>query len=494
MKEIKNAWWDYFSILGSQAVALPLSIVYISLVARIFGPEKWGTVALFLGVMQLLFCSGIGWTSGAIVRFGKDEFIKRGNLRLTSGSRILISAICFIFVSLAALVFRRQLTGYIGLPRNAFWLILTMLVIYSLSDHLTWMLKATGRMKHFAVSSAIRQAGLVIFILTAILIPVKKTAFVIINFEIYSYLAVIVFCLVSLRIKFFLPIEANAKMLSAILAYCWPSFLIFLLGYASNWMDYYFIRHFLDSASVGVYQAAYRLTQYIITPLMGITFLSFPLLMSLRVKGRQDLVRLYLVRLTPQVAFFWSSIVSLIIACGYLIIRAVFGESFNAASVPFVILLAGIGFQVLSIMYTSIFAVFDWLAYNSLILLIMCLINFFGDLLLIPRMGISGAAVAASISYAVSSVLYLTVANNLISLKARAALFYPLAGVLALAVVFSTGSTIIRIPAILAIIFVFALLTKKNRVFSVSDTVMLKKISMPVFLRSFLTRVYQLLS
>ena len=145
-------------------------------------------------------------------------------------------------------------------------------------------------------------------------------------------------------------------------------------------------------------------------------------------------------------------------------------------------------------MYTSIFAVFDWLAYNSLILLIMCLINFFGDLLLIPRMGISGAAVAASISYAVSSVLYLTVANNLISLKARAALFYPLAGVLALAVVFSTGSTIIRIPAILAIIFVFALLTKKNRVFSVSDTVMLKKISMPVFLRSFLTRVYQLLS
>ncbi len=494
IKEIKSAWWDYFSILGSQAIALPLSLIYISLIARLFGPEKWGIVTLFMGIVQLLFASGISWTSGSIIRFGKEEFIKQGHLRKTVSARVFIFVICSVILFSVSFALRKTITGYIGLPERDFGLIFAMVVVYAAADHLTWTLKAAGGMKRFAMSSAIRQFALIVFILTLFILPIARSVYTIINFEIFSYLAVIIFSLFSLKFSYYFPLELDFARVKDILVYSWPSAFIFLLGYASSWMHIYFINYFLAPYYVGMYQVAYRLMEYISTPLMAVTFLGFPLLMSVKAQGRQDLILLYIKRITPQVALFWGIVISAIMVVSNFIIGLLFGNVFAEAAMPFLILLLGLGFQVLSTMYTSIFAIFDWLVYNLVIMLIMCIINFFGDFMLIPVLGIKGAAVATSVSYAVAAVLYLFIANKLMSLRANSALSYPVLPVLSFLACLTVRQVYLRALIVAGLILMFIFISKQKKAFAQNDTAFLEKIEMPHFLKGWIRRVYLFLS
>lgn len=494
IKEIKNVWWDYFSVLSSQVIAIPISIIYISLITRSLGPEKWGIVVLFMSIVQFLFNWGINWTSSSIVRFGKEEFMKEGHLRKTFGARLLIILNLIIFFSPLLFFYKDKIISYIGIPKESFYLVILMFFFYTLSDFLMWILKATGRMRQFAMSSVFRQLTLIIFIAVYLLIPISLSIQTVINFEITSYLVTTIFCILFLKLNYLFPLKINIKQVKDILTYSWPLIFIFILGYASDWMDVYFIKYFLSSHHVGIYQAAYRMMFYINTPLMAIAILAFPVLMTIKTQGHNDLISIYIKDLTPQVSLLWNIIMSILILMSGFIIKLIFGNAFILATTPLIILLLGVGFQVLAVMYTSIFLIFDWLKHTLWIAIIMCIVNFVGDLILIPKIGIIGAAIATALSYALSSALYLYVANKLISLKAYKTLLYPVLPILSFLFYFGIKEISLRICFISILILIFIIMAKRTKIFNAADLALLEKIEMPSSLRRAINQIYLTLS
>ncbi|MDP3731673.1 MAG: oligosaccharide flippase family protein, partial [Candidatus Omnitrophota bacterium] len=466
----------------------------ISFVTRNLGPEKWGTLTLFMSIIQLLFSLGINWTSSAVVRFGKEEFFREGHLRKTFGARSLIVFGIFILLSIFIFLLRKPVANYVGLSEYTFLLIIPMLFIYSLQEFFVWILKALGLMKQFALTLVLRPFVLITFVSLFIFLPISLSVQKVINFEIISYFAVVISCLFFIKSNYFLPFEKDINQVRRILVYSWPSIFTFLFGYTSNWMDVFFIKYFMSNYYVGIYQAAYRMMYYISTPLISIFTLVFPLLMAIKIKGRNDLIEMYIKKLIPQLSFVWNIIVSILIAGSGFIIKLIFGESFTGASLPFMVLLLGVSFQVLSMMYTSIFSIFDWLKYVTFITFIISLVNFTVDLMLLPKIGILGAAIATALSYAISSILYLTLANKLASIRAYKALFFPTLSVLSFLFCLATDAIYLRVLFICFLTVAFALIAKFSKIFSMADLAMLEKIEMPPFLSRSIRKVYRILS
>ncbi len=494
VKEARNIWWDYISVLGSKVMSFPLSLIYISLVTRNLGPERWGIVMLFTSVYQLLFSLGINWTSSAVVRFGKEEFVKEGHLRKTVAARFAIIAIMLSLFLFLIFLFRKTLTGYIGIPLQTFWLISLMLLAYSFNDFLAWILKAIGLMKQFAVFLVLRHSFLIVSIIIFLIADISLSVQRIISLEIVSYLLISVFCIFFLKFKYFFPIEKDLVQLKKMLIYSWPLSISFLFGYASNWMDVFFVKYFFSTYRVGIYQAAYRMMVYISAPLTTICVLAFPLLVSTRARKRNDIAGVYVKSLTPQFSFFWNIIVSsLIVVSGYLI-RIGFGSLFVEAIFPFSLLLLAVGFQGVSTMYSSVFCAFDWLRYHTIIIVTCTLLKFIGNLFLVPRFGILGAAISTSLAYSLGAIFYLIVANNLMAIKTYKALIYPFITALFLLFFSIIGNLFLKILLGIFALFSFVFLAKYTKTFSADNIHLLEKIEMPDFLRKGMSKVYLLLS
>ncbi len=493
MKEIKNAWWDYVSILSSQVASFPLGILYISFVTRKLGPENWGILTIFMSIIQLAFCLAINWTSASIVRFGKEEFLENGHMRQTVWARSAIVFTILLIFSFLIFILKGPLANYIGLPEQAFLLILPMLLAYSLYDFLTWILKAMGLMKQFALSLVLRQAALILLLIPLIFMAFSLNVQNVMSIEILSYFFICVFCIFFLKLSYFFPLEKRGGKVKNILVYSWPMIFTFIFGYTTNWMDVYFIKYFLSNYHVGVYQAAYRMMSYINTPLMSVITLLFPMLMAVKIQGRSELIQTYIKNLIPQFSLFWNIIVSVLIVFSGPIVKIVFGNSFSGAALSFMVLLLGVGFQAVTVMYTSVFLIFDWLKYVTFIALAMSVVNFTGDMILVPRIGILGAAISTVISYILSSVLYLTFANRLVSVRTHKALFYPLLSVVSFLFCLGVSSISLRVMFAAFNIAAFLYIAKINKLFSPADIALFEKIEMPRLLRSGIRRVYSVL-
>lgn len=494
MKEIRGVWWDYLSIFGSQVLSVPLSLIYISFLTRHLGPSGWGTVVIFMSIVQFIFSWGINWGSNAIIRFGKEEFIRDGHLRKTFSVRLVFIFIALALSSLLLGLFKNEIIHYSGLPLSMFSIIIVMLFVYTLADLLSWILKAVGMMKHFAASSLVRQLSLVIFISLFLFLPFTLSAQVAVIMEIMSYLIVAVFCMFFLKFEYFFPFEIDILYLKKVFVYSWPLILIFLFGYFSDWMDVYFIKHYLSLRYVGIYQAAYRLMLYINAPLMVLVTLVFPVLMAVKTNNRNDVIVLYMKKIIPQVSLSWSIIVSVMIVASSFMIRLIFGSEFNEAVVPLMTLLLGVGFQVLAVMYASIFSVFDRLHYSTLITVIMCVINFMGDFILIPKIGITGAAVSTAVSYVVSSILYMVVANRIMSVSAHKAVYYPILVVVSFMFCLAIKSSVLRLLFLSASFVVLLSVVKSFKFFNIEETVFMEKIDIPQFFKKIIRWVYLKLS
>src|SRR4030042_3908178 len=89
--EIKNSFIDYSALVGSNVGVILISFVSIPLLVRILGVADYGRLNLFFMVCQVAAVVVTRWTSMAMVRFGKEEFVKWPRIRETFWARSAIS-------------------------------------------------------------------------------------------------------------------------------------------------------------------------------------------------------------------------------------------------------------------------------------------------------------------------------------------------------------------------------------------------------------------
>jgi O-antigen/teichoic acid export membrane protein len=160
-------------------------------------------------------------------------------------------------------------------------------------------------------------------------------------------------------------------------------------------IDYWFVNKYCDDADLGNYIQACKLAQlFFIVPSI-LAAVVFPMTAS----GRREEMNEKMQLLSRSLIIFYCIACAGLVAVGYWLFPFVFGETFNNMYFPFVLLVPAIlSYSVIHLLaaYYSGKKVLSVNFNGNLIALFIIVV---GDILVIPRFGINGAAIVSSIGY-----------------------------------------------------------------------------------------------
>ena len=377
-------------ILGA-IISKVLALIYRIIIAR-SGVETYGLFSLGLTFYSLaLSLSLLGYTEG-IVKFvssyiGKADY---GNVRNIISSSLLFvlsnsitaSIIIFIFSSLIAvkLFHNIELSPIlkilsIAIPFNAINIIENITKII-----LTVVFLAIGY--EFGIPLAYSAS----IILTAVL------AFYFLNKKFFNLFR-----------SEYIARYYNKELFMFSLPLMFYSFIAYLM----TWTDTIMIGFFKEAYSVGLYNGAIPIAQLLHVIPVSIYSLFLPVLSSLYAAKNYDVFKKTYIITTKWGIIFNLFIVVVLFIFSNQILGFLFGTEYQQAGMALKVL--ALGYFVAYVAYNpeAILLVLNktkLILYNSIVALI---INVILNILLIPQYGITGAAIASSISFLVMFLLHI---------------------------------------------------------------------------------------
>ena len=489
--DIKSFFYNYLHLIsGNILVHNLIGFATILLIVRVLSPDSYGVYVLF-GSVAAIAAILTTWTEASIVRFGREEFIAEGSIKKTlwANYAILLPAFALCFVLL--FIFRVRLTQYIGISESFYYLIFAFVLLSSLSESIPVAFQAMGKMKHFSylpqIASGVLLAAIAIIYFRAIPVSVE----ILISILIIIYLGVVILGFWLLR-KGIFPLCISKEWIKRCFRYSYPLVFSNVGSAIIGNVDQIMIGIFMPVAFVGIYNIAYRAQSYI----FGLPNLSrsllFPIMTSLIVTGREIEIRRYIMNYVPQVVFFWSLVLSLFMVFGREIML-IFGRDYVAAFLPFAILLVASSLRIFYVIESPILSSHGLTKELAGMAIATALINLGLDYLLIPQMGMSGAALATSIS-----LIAVVIMRSLI-VKWRTGInnfpYYPwtFPAILSIGAIFM-DSLPLRTLLLLVVVIISLAVAKKSAIFNSESLAILDSMDMPIFVRRVARTVYSWLT
>ena len=205
------------------------------------------------------------------------------------------------------------------------------------------------------------------------------------------------------------PLLADADpvpMRRELLAFSAPLVITAAMIQVLSHIDTFVIGYFASTGEVGIYNVVYPLAQLLTVVLSAFGFMAMPALSSLDADGATDEIRR-----TYQVASKWILLATLpvflvIVLFPEMVIKLTFGAEYVSGALPLSVL--ALGFFTHAIVGPNSEALTS-VGRTRLIMydnVVVAVANVALNLLLVPRYGILGAAVATSLSYGLLNALY----------------------------------------------------------------------------------------
>jgi O-antigen/teichoic acid export membrane protein len=417
---LKNTFW-----LGSASVVNGLlGAVSSAVLGRALGVKEFGTFTLMLTLIGLMTDLGdLGLTS-TFVRFGSASVAEKNQGRFRDVVAVILRmkiALTVIILLVSVFFLRRmipllfghvdqQLSGYFGLALATVLLGIAVGIFYpifqSYQDFRTHALLTVAR------------AGTKLLLLLALVgLLVRLTVLYALWVELA---AVVLFLLLSYGRspfrKFTLRVE-NGDVQRAMLAFNRWILIAQILSVISLRLDIFFVGGMLDSGSLGLYGAAGKIAALVVTVVNSYYAV---LIAGVSASSGEELMR--------KVRNAWKAVgamiagVMLLALLSEALVLILYGHNFDASGMLLRLMCIGLAFTVLAyplnaVLFARNFSgVFAAMAVASLGAVVV------GNLLLIPRYGATGAALAyglnALASFLVSASAYLFLRKRLKSAPA----------------------------------------------------------------------------
>ncbi len=173
-------------------------------------------------------------------------------------------------------------------------------------------------------------------------------------------------------------------------------------------IDYWFVNKYCSAADLGNYIQACKLAQLFFVLPSILAAVVFPMTAS----GRREEMNEKMQLLSRGLILFYGVACIGLIGVGYWLFPFVFGQSFNNMYMPFVLLVPAIlSYSVIHLLaaYYSGKKVLRVIFRGNLLALIIIIV---GDVIVIPRFGITGAAAVSSIGYISYMIFILLMHRN----------------------------------------------------------------------------------
>lgn len=374
---------------------LKVLIMVLGLITNIFIVRKlsvndFGIFSVALMFIGLITTFGFSWSSSSILYYGSREKAKTGSLNKTFWARNIIIAVSLIVTTILFALFRHQINSYIGLEVS--FLILIWLYISVAEDYLSQYFLA---IKKQLMSSLLSITAKIIYLMMIFIFPFDVKTLIFLNIISHATVLLYIFGINKSDVGKF---EFDKDWFKEVLNFSLWQLFGFSGLYLINFGDTAVIKHFMTTEDVGIYNAAYKLFNAIA---------SFAFVISSYYAGsvsqyfeNNDSKKIKQFFYKERLLIFALCTVAHIVVMIFSkpIITILYGERYVQSVAIFNIL-----------MISSIFkfwGVFNMLYYNTnnkhmlnqTLNILRAIINVGLDIVLVPLIGIQGAAIATVIA------------------------------------------------------------------------------------------------
>lgn len=376
------------------------------ILARMLTTEEMGKYSLFLMIVNLALIIGLNWSDSSIVRHGREEYVKSQKINKSFWARMYLFIPVIILISIILIIFHKQITTYIGIDPKLIMLIIVIFILNGILNFINYMHQSTDKMKQSAYV-LLSQKAIFLLSLGLVMLNIFKTNLTIVLILVNtSFLLAVIFNLFFFDFKKIFPYTFDKKYFKKIWQYSWPQLIGFPGLYIINYIDIYVIKRYMTLHDVGVYSMAYNGFTTIAGFLMIVYTIFFPLIVEYKTKKQNHMIKNYIKKI-PLYTGLWSVLVIIGLIFSRLIIITIFSTKYIESVPSFNILLIASLFYFISICLLPIVNAFDLILYSQIFNLIKAGVNIAGDFILVPKIGIIGAAYSTMISYAVGLMLTL---------------------------------------------------------------------------------------
>ena len=405
-----------FVVFIGIALSKIFTYLYRIIVARYFGPEVYGLLALSLMVLGWFGAiATLGLTQG-VLRFTPLYRGRNENNKIKHIFKFSLFVVTFTGILGTILMFTLSETISVGIFHNEsltiFLQIFSILIPFSiLTNIFLSSIQSFEKVGWYSFLQNIFQNALkVIALLALVFLGFNATAIplsyviTIIGLFILSYIV----CRKTIPVLFGkYSLDERSKINKEIFAYSWPVMFYTIISSVYLWIDTFFIGFFQDATWVGLYNAAMPIAILLTFAPQLFFQMFFPLITREYGKKKITVIK----ELSKQVGK-WITIINLpiffmMILFPGVLINLLFGPEYLAAANALRILSIGLLIYSISTISNNLIS----MAGKSKAILFNTVItgatNTVLNLILIPKYGITGAALATAITYVLLSVLLL---------------------------------------------------------------------------------------
>lgn len=482
----------FLSVAGGNYGAIALSFAINLVLTRALGTQEFGRLALLIMGSQILAFAVANWTLTALVHFGAQEFAVRGSVGRTFWSRVCVLLPWTAAAAGIAVVLNPWLAGYLGVPRWGVWLVFLHFLLTATLNTAGAVLQAIGRLERYGAALFFDKA-LTLAVILVVLPARSLDALTALACYTLSALVVSGWVFGSVAWRAVTPPAPTYAGCLTMWKFSLPLIASTWVGlFGTQWVDYVFIKHYLPLSELGRYSLSYQLAGVVQQITIVASTLLLPRFSTMLALGREAELRRLVTRAVPYWLLALSAFLGVVLAGAGVLVPVVFGPGFVGSVPPLALLIVATIALAMFNTFTPLLTAQGATWTISGICLLSAAVNVVMNVTLIPRFGITGAAGASVIAYAVSAGLVLAAVQvRLHAASTRYGLFAaPVVAVYVCSVLIEGVAFFVAAAAALAVT-AFALV-RTFRLFEPSDIALFSDVDLPPWLRSGLSKVFSL--
>ena len=417
MTELKTLFRHASHYLGGRVALMLLGFASFPVFTRVFSVSDYGAMSLVLKVLLLLTVLGKFGLQNSVQRFYAEEGASsdlNASRRYYStlffgaaGTGLLFALLFVLGVSLApATLVEARL-------KNLFLLVAVLIVVRSLQPTLIGFLRAEGKTKTYNATEIAVKAATVLIACTLLLLW-KRTLNVffgsLIAVEVAGALA-LVWYLRRRGLIAWQAVDWDYFRKAAVFAF--PLIGYELASVVLDSGDRLLVQHYMGSQPLGYYSAAYNVSTYVEEALMvPINLALFPIYMKLWVEKGQQETQAFLSRSLNGFLALAVGVTCVVLLTSRDVIVVLASSKFQDAYRLLPVLVIGLLIYAIHIFLNAALLIYKKTATMTRLVVYACAVNILLNIVLIPRIGLQGAAIATLISY-----LFLVVVMGAVSFR-----------------------------------------------------------------------------
>jgi O-antigen/teichoic acid export membrane protein len=414
VSDLRTLWKQTSHYLLGRAGLMLLGLVSFPLLARLLSVKQYGELSLLLKLAVLWTVLSKAGLQNAALRFA-PEAAKTGSDAYRACVATLVSESCVIAGVMSLLGYAVLRMGLIPISRATATLVpvaLALVFVRSIQPVLSGILRSEGRTVLFNICELLGKS-------LGISLSVAALAFVALDLHYYVFGlliaegSIVAGILLWFRARGYLQLRLPDMRLAArALAFSAPLIAYEIASVILDSGDRVLIGHYLGLAQVGFYSAAYSIATYAEEVLMTpVNMALFPMYMKIWVnQGAEDTARF----LSRSFDIFFTAacgVLLMVLLTAHDLITLLASRKFSAAGPLLPVLVAGLLIYALHIFFNAPLLIYRRSMVLTAVTMVCCAANVGLNILLLPRMGIMGAAVATLVSY-LALVVGLAVASR----------------------------------------------------------------------------------